>query len=140
MGDVGKSVNGVTRAAIGLAEQTLSGDVKTDMLVAGQNNLMDSHELAELETLRHLFQAFVEKRELLSLLDQCLSSDGLQIFIGRETGYRVLDNCSVVTAPYSLNGDSVGVLGVIGPTRMSYEKIIPVVNVTAKFLGAALNR
>jgi heat-inducible transcriptional repressor len=63
----------------------------------------------------------------------------VQIFIGHESGYQILDDCSVVTAPYSLGDQVVGVLGVIGPTRMAYERVIPIVDMTAKLLGAALN-
>jgi heat-inducible transcriptional repressor len=72
-------------------------------------------------------------------LDQCAGAQGVQIFIGEESGYEVLDGCSVVTAPYSLDGRVLGVLGVIGPTRMAYERVIPIVDATARLLGAALN-
>ena len=63
----------------------------------------------------------------------------LQIFIGQESGYTILDDCSLVTAPYTVDKEVVGVLGVIGPTRMAYERIIPIVDITAKLLGSALN-
>jgi heat-inducible transcriptional repressor len=75
----------------------------------------------------------------LRLLDNCLRADGIQIFIGQESGYRILDDISVVTAPYMLDNQVVGVLGIIGPTRMAYERVIPIVDVTAKLLGSALN-
>ena len=68
-----------------------------------------------------------------------MKADGVQIFIGKESGYQAFDQCSLVTSSYSVNDEIVGVLGVIGPTRMAYEKIIPFVDVTAKILGAALN-
>jgi transcriptional regulator of heat shock response len=67
-------------------------------------------------------------------------ADGVQIFIGQESGFRILDDCSVITAPYSADNEVVGVIGVIGPTRMAYERVIPIVDVTAKILGAALAR
>jgi len=73
------------------------------------------------------------------LLDQSLKAEGVQIFIGHESGYQILDDVSLVTAPYSNGEGVVGVLGVIGPTRMAYERVIPIVDVTAKLLGAALN-
>ena len=79
-----------------------------------------------------------EKREILGILDQCIRSDRVQIFIGRESGLDWFENCSVVTAPYSVDGEVVGVLGVIGPTRMSYDRVIPIVDVTARLLGSAL--
>ena len=74
-----------------------------------------------------------------SLLDHSLHADGVQIFIGQESGYQMLEECSVVTAPYSTGSEVVGVLGVIGPTRMAYDRIIPIVDVTARLLGSALN-
>ena len=68
-----------------------------------------------------------------------MESDGIQLFIGQESGYEILDDCSVVTSPYHVDGELVGVLGVIGPTRMAYERIIPIVDATARILSAALN-
>src|SRR5882757_10554849 len=68
-----------------------------------------------------------------------LKAGGVQIFIGHESGYQILDDCSVVTAPYAAGDSVVGVVGVIGPTRMAYERVIPIVKMTAKLLGAALN-
>jgi heat-inducible transcriptional repressor len=100
---------------------------------------MGQAELGNIEKLRHLFEAFSQKRDILHVLDQCLTARGVQIFIGEESGYDVLDECSVVTAPYSVNGQVLGVLGVIGPTRMAYERIIPIVDVSAKLLASALN-
>ena len=73
-------------------------------------------------------------------MEQSISADGIQVFIGEESGHDVLDNCSVVTSPYEVDGKILGVLGVIGPTRMHYERVIPIVDVTAKMLGSALNQ
>ena len=88
---------------------------------------------------KKLFDAFSQKQDVIHLLDQSMKADGVQIFIGEESGYQAFDQCSLVTSSYSVNDEVVGVLGVIGPTRMAYEKIIPFVDVTAKLLGAALN-
>ena len=96
-------------------------------------------ELSSVERLRRLFEAFNEKRDFLHLLDHSLRADGVQIFIGHESGYQVLDDCSLVTAPYGTGESVAGVLGVIGPTRMAYERVIPIVDLTAKLLGSALN-
>ena len=85
------------------------------------------------------FDAFTAKREMLRLLDQALDAQSAQIFIGEESGYRVLDDCSVVSAPYRVDGQVVGVLAVIGPTRMAYQRVIPIVDITARLLGSALN-
>ena len=109
-----------------------------DYVLAGQTNLMDVNELSDIEKLRNLFEAFNQKRDILHLLDQALNASGVQIFIGEESGYDVLDDCSVVTSPYG-DGETLGVLAVIGPTRMEYERVIPIVDVTAKMLSAALN-
>ena len=73
------------------------------------------------------------------MLDKCIWAEGVHIFIGQESGYAAFDECSVVSAPYSVEGAAVGVLGVIGPTRMAYDRVIPVVDITAKLLGSALN-
>jgi heat-inducible transcriptional repressor len=100
---------------------------------------MEFAELSDVEKLRRLFEAFNQKQDILHLLDKCAVAEGVQIFIGEESGYRVLDEVSVVTAPYNVGDEVVGVLGVIGPTRMAYERVIPIVDVTARLLSAALN-
>lgn len=110
-----------------------------DYVLSGETNLMGFSELSDMERLKQLFDAFGQKRSVIHLLDQCLEADGVQIFIGEESGYEAFERCSLVTSPYSVNDEVVGVLGVIGPTRMAYEKIIPYVDITAKLLGAALN-
>jgi len=112
----------------------------SDFLLAGQTNLMSYAEMSDVQKLRQLFDAFNRKRDILHLLDQSLGAQGMQVFIGEESGYEVLDECSVVTAPYETDGRVVGVLGVIGPTRMAYDRVIPMVDVTARLLGAALNQ
>lgn len=112
---------------------------QSDFVLAGETNLMNFEELSDVEKLKALFETFNRKRDLYDLLERCARSDGLQIFIGRESGHQVLDDLSIVTAPYGRDGEVVGVLGVIGPTRMEYERVISVVDVTSKLLGAALN-
>jgi len=111
-----------------------------DMLVAGQINLMDSQGPADMERLRDLFEAFQRKRDLLVLLESCSRAEGVRLFIGEESGFDALDNYSVVTAPYGVEGRVLGVLGVIGPTRMAYQRVIPVVQATAQILSGALNQ
>ena len=110
-----------------------------ELVVAGETKLMGFAELGSVEKLRRLFEAFNEKREILQMLDMSLRGQGVQIFIGQESGYQILDDCSVVAAPYSSDDGTVGVIGVIGPTRMAYERVIPVVDLTARLLGSALN-
>jgi heat-inducible transcriptional repressor len=115
-------------------------DHSVDVVIAGETNLMGFQELSNVDKLRRLFEAFNEKRDILHLLDQCQRADRVQIFIGQESGYQILDDCSVVTAPYTVDNEVVGVLGVIGPTRMAYERVIPIVDLTARLLGSALTR
>ena len=136
------SLNDLMLTAIEMADKAFVRESGSEeaLLVSGQTNLMEYGELADMEKLRHLFEAFREKTELLHILDECLRADGLQIFIGEESGYEALDGCSVITAPYEREGEVLGVLGVIGPTRMAYDRVIPIVDVTARLLGAALNR
>jgi len=112
---------------------------KDDYVLTGETNLMGFSELADREHLRTLFEAFSQKQGVIHLLDHCMKAEGVQIFIGKESGYQAFDQCSLVTSSYSISDEVVGVLGVIGPTRMAYQKIIPFVDVTAKLLGVALN-
>ncbi len=126
--------------AINIAQLALdAGKKKDDYVLAGETNLMGFSELADRDYLRKLFEAFSQKQSVLHLLDQCMKSEGVQIFIGEESGYQAFEQCSLITSSYSVSNEVVGVLGVIGPTRMAYEKIIPFVDITAKLLGAALN-
>lgn len=133
-------VNHVMQTAIEMAGSALiKGDGAGDYLMAGQTNLMEVAELCDVDKLKRLFEIFSQKRDILHLLDQAIDAKGLQLFIGEESGYEVLDACSVVMSPYEADGQILGVLGVIGPTRMPYERVIPIVDVTAKMLGTALN-
>ncbi len=136
-------MNQVMLDAISVAQHVFeagtSGEEKLEYVIKGETNLMGVAELSSVEKLRRLFEAFNEKRDFLHLLDHSLRAEGVQIFIGHESGYQILDDCSVVTAPYGSSDSVVGVLGVIGPTRMAYERVIPIVDMTAKLLGAALN-
>jgi len=137
-------MNNLMRTVLDVAEQALQpekneSDHLSDYVVAGQNRLLNASEPGDVNKIRGLFEAFNEKREILHLLDSCVNARGVQIFIGQESGYQVLDDYSVVTAPYEEGGRIVGVLGVVGPTRMAYDRVIPIVDATAKMLSAALN-
>lgn len=138
-----EKVNRLLATAIEMADKAFGEEQvggESDYVLAGETNLMTYSEMGDMERLRQLFEAFSRKRDLLHLLDRCLNAQGLQIFIGSESGKEVLDTCSVVTSPYMVEGNVVGVLGVIGPTRMRYDRVIPVVDITARLLGAALNQ
>jgi heat-inducible transcriptional repressor len=127
--------------AVQLAHEVVEfAEHRDDCHIAGQTNLMEFGELSSLERLKQLFDAFYQKREILHLLDRCIVADGVQIFIGEESGYGLLNDCSLVSATYRVDEHVVGVLGVIGPTRMDYPRVIPLVDVTARLLSAALRQ
>ncbi|MFP4146782.1 MAG: heat-inducible transcriptional repressor HrcA [Halorhodospira sp.] len=108
-------------------------------VVAGQTHLMELEDLSDVERLRQLFEAFTQKRDILHLLDRCARAEGVQVYIGRESGHAVFDGMALVTARYAVAGEPVGVLGVIGPSRMAYDRIVPIVDATARMVGSALN-
>jgi heat-inducible transcriptional repressor len=143
VGDLEKtrdSMNQAMHDIIAVAQSAIDEAPRSggEYVLAGETNLMDFAELSDVDTLRRLFEAFSRKRLILDLLDRSINADGVQIFIGEESGYQILDDCSVVTAPYKLDDDTVGVLGVIGPTRMAYDRVVPIVDITARLLKAAL--
>ncbi len=109
-------------------------------LVSGQSNLLNYQELAETDKLKSLFHAFEHHSEILSVLDKSMNAQGVQIFIGHECGNQIYQDCSIVTTPYEVEGEVLGVLGVVGPSRMNYERVVPKVDVTAKILGSLLKK
>lgn len=133
-----ETVNQVLREAAGLASRVLTEGQKPDFVHSGGSNLLGFQELADVQRLKALFDALDRKRDLLQLFDQCLAAEGVQVFIGEESGYRVLDDLALVTAPYVVEGAVAGVLGVIGPTRMAYQRIIPLVHEAARLLTRGL--
>jgi heat-inducible transcriptional repressor len=136
-----QNMDALMMRAVTLAHDVVAAAERTDdCVIAGQTNLMEFGELANMERLKHLFDAFNQKREILHILDRCIEADGVQIFIGEESGYDLLDECSLVTTAYRVDDQVVGVLGVIGPTRMDYQRVIPIVDVTARLLAAALRQ
>lgn len=111
-----------------------------DVVISGERNLLQVDDLStNVTSLRKLFEIFERRTSLMQLLDNSQRAEGIQIFIGGESGYLPLDECSMVTAPYEADGQVVGTLGVIGPTRMAYERVIPIVDITAKLLSNALS-
>lgn len=127
--------------AVEMAQRVVSAAESTgDCFIAGQTNLMEFNELANMERLKQLFDAFTKKNEILHLLDRCIAAEGVQIFVGEESGYQLLEECSLITAPYRIDDQVIGVLGVIGPTRMDYQRVIPIVDMTARLLSAALKQ
>lgn len=136
-----QNVDEIMQTAIDVAGKALS-DEKTESqpyLVQGKSNLVKYGDAKDTDQLQQMLETFNHKRDMLGLLDRCIQGEGVKIFIGNEVGIEGLDDCSVITAPYSAKGELLGVLGVIGPTRINYDKVIPVVDVTARLLGEALN-
>ena len=126
-------------AALDAGSAALS-EGREDYVLSGERNLLQVQDLSSnMTSVRKLFDVFEQKTVLMQLLDKSQLAQGVQIFIGGESGLAPLDECSVVTAPYEVDGKIVGTVGVIGPTRMAYERIIPIVDITAKLLSSAMS-
>jgi heat-inducible transcriptional repressor len=127
-------------AALNAGSEALSTSADS-YVISGEHNLLDSQELSSnMSRLRELFDLFEKKTALMQILELSNRAEGVQLFIGGESGLAPLDECSVVTAPYEIDGRVVGTVGVIGPTRMAYERVIPLVDITAKLLSSALSK
>ena len=138
--ELGRMRDDITRLMNAAVDAGSEAASQENVVVAGSRKLLDVEELSSnVGNLRRLFDAFEQKTGLLRLLDQSRSAAGVQIFIGGESDLLPLDECSLVTAPYSVDGQVVGTLGVVGPTRMAYERVVPIVDITAKLLSSALS-
>ena len=134
-------LDSLMQTTIDLASRALNSDKPgRNYVVSGQSNLLYiADQEGGVDKLKQLFDAFQQKRDLLGLMDRCIKADGVQIFIGQESGYQLLDDCSLIASPYeSSKNDLLGMLAVIGPTRMPYQEVIPTVDLAAKILSAAL--
>jgi heat-inducible transcriptional repressor len=129
----------LTSAALAASDEVLSGEDQRTV-ISGERNLLEVEEFStNMKRLRELFDLFEQRTGLLQLLDVSSNAEGVQIFIGGESGIAPLDECSVIAAPYEVNGRVVGSVGVIGPTRMAYDRVIPIVDITARLLSSALS-
>ncbi|WP_199538784.1 MULTISPECIES: heat-inducible transcriptional repressor HrcA [unclassified Duganella] len=127
------------QAAVEAGSEAMA-DSSDDMVISGERNLLSVSDLSSnMTSLRQMFDMFEQKTGLMQLLDVSSKASGVQIYIGGESSLVPMDEMSVVTAPYTANGKIVGTLGVIGPTRMAYERVIPIVDITAKLLSNALS-
>lgn len=120
--------------AMMMSHELLNSVTDGEVVIDGERHLMESPEFAEVDKLKELLNALEEKRQIVKLLDQCDGNDGVKIFIGSESSVPV-EGVSLVTAPYRRSGRIIGTLGVVGPTRMDYSRVIPVVDFTAKLVG-----
>jgi heat-inducible transcriptional repressor len=124
--------------AAGDAAEAKQGDY---YVISGEHNLLHVAELStDMNQLRGLFNLFEQKTELLQLLEAGRRGTGIHIFVGAESGLASLEGCSVITAPYAADGKIIGTLAVVGPKRMDYERIVPIVDITARLLGNALSQ
>ena len=132
-------MNQLMSAAIAAGNEAVS-DTSSQYVISGERNLLEVADLSSnMDRLRRLFGLFEQRTSLAQLLDLSSHAEGVQVFIGGESGIAPLDECSVVAAPYEVDGQVVGTIGVIGPTRMAYERVIPIVDITAKLLANALS-
>ncbi len=137
--DLQSDISQLMEVALQASNEAIQG-TDSEYVVSGEANLLRTPDLAtDMDRLRKLFGMFEQKTELLQLLDIGQNAAGVQIYIGSESGVAPLDECTVITAPYARDGEVVGTLGVIGPTRMDYERVIPIVDITARLLSNALS-
>ena len=134
-----EDVVGLMTAAVEAGDTALA-ETGEDLVVSGERNLLHADFASDMDRLRRLFEVFEQKTSLLHLLDVSQRAHGVHLFIGGESGLAPLDECSIIAAPYEVDGRVIGTLGVIGPTRMAYERVIPIVDVTAKLLSNALTQ
>jgi heat-inducible transcriptional repressor len=134
-------MDALMQATVELADQALKPDdsQNEDYLLQGKSNLILFNDIDHGPHLQKMFAMFESKRDMLKLLDRCIQSEDIQVFIGREAGLEGMGDCSIISSPYFVNGEILGVLGVIGPTRMQYSKVISLVDITAKLLGTSLD-
>jgi heat-inducible transcriptional repressor len=131
-------IAGLMQAAVEIGADT--DTVQDEVVVSGERNLLSVSEFSsDMGNLRRLFDLFEQKTQLVRLLDVSAQADGVRIYIGGESQVVPFEDLSVVTAPYEVDGQVVGTLGVIGPQRMSYERMIQIVDVTAKLVSNALS-
>jgi len=131
-------ISRLMRAAVEAGAEAV--DESDAVVISGERNLLDVNDIAsDMDRLRKLFAVFEHKTELLQLLDASSRAHGVQIYIGGDSRLVPMEEMSVITAPYGVNGKVVGTLGVIGPTRMAYERVIPIVDITARMLSNVLN-
>ena len=131
-----KNMTNLMSAAV---ELSINPKLDENLILTGQGKLLDTVDLSQnVKSIKKIIELFEKKTALLQLLEKSHQSSGMQIFIGEESGYQALDECSIVTAPYQSDGEVLGILGVIGPTRMAYERVIPIVDITAKMLSKSI--
>jgi len=138
--EIRDDITRLMQAAVEASSEVIS-ETSEGVVISGERNLLENADLSSnMDQLRRLFALFEQKTSLMQLLDVSTRAQGIQIYIGGESELLPMDDMTVVTAPYHVDGRIVGTLGVIGPTRMAYERVIPIVDITAKLLSSALSQ
>jgi len=138
--DLHRDISHLMQAAIQTGSEALRQPAES-VVISGGRNLLEVDEISgDMQRLRRLFDLFEQKTQLLDILETSERAEGVKIFIGGESQLVPLDECSIVTAPYEIDGVVVGTVGVIGPTRMAYERVIPIVDITARLLSVAMSQ
>jgi heat-inducible transcriptional repressor len=138
--EIRQDMLGLMSAALEASDRAVTEGTE-QYVISGERNLLAVRDLSQdMDRMRQLFELFEHKTSLLQILDLSLRGEGVQIFIGGESGVSAPDEVSVVTSPYKVGGEVVGTVGVIGPTRMAYDRVVPIVDVTAKLLSSALSQ
>ncbi len=133
--DISKLMQAAVNAGTEAQESQTDG-----VLLSGERKLLDVSDLStDMERLKKMFGVFEQRTALLRLLESSHRAEGVQIFIGGDSSLVPMEEMSVISAPYQVNGEVVGTLGVIGPTRMAYERLIPIVDITSKLVSSALS-
>jgi heat-inducible transcriptional repressor len=133
-------VDAMLAKVLRLGHIILSHQATREIFIEGQTNILDEPEFAQIETLKAILVTFEEKSNLLKILDKTLEARGIQIFIGSEHGLDEIETCSIVTYPIRTAETVLGSIGVIGPKRMNYQKVVPLVDTTARILTRLLKR
>jgi heat-inducible transcriptional repressor len=136
--DVRAEIVSLMNAAVTVGSEEASA-AQESVFISGERNLMTINEFSDLSSLRRAFEVFEQKTQLMRLMESAAQADGVRIYIGGESGVVPMQDLSVVSAPYEVDGKVVGTLGVIGPTRMPYDRMIQIVDITAKLVGNALS-
>ena len=130
-----KMLNRLLQMALELARQVLNPEPAAELYLGGTSNILNIPEFADIEKIRAILQALEEKALIVKLMNKCLDSEGVHVFIGSENENRWMEDCSLVVSNYKRSNRALGTLGVIGPTRMEYERVIPLVDHTARLLS-----
>ncbi|MDD3802194.1 MAG: heat-inducible transcriptional repressor HrcA, partial [Desulfuromonas thiophila] len=126
--------------ALSLSSQVFGDDIEGDLFIEGAANMLDQPDFTDIASMKRLFKAFEQKRHLIELLDRTQQAQGVQIYIGSQSPYQDFEGCSLITATYTNGKQTLGSLGVIGPSRMAYAQVVPVVDYTARLVSRMLER